>query len=81
VLQLYFGFGHPFDCEVLVNHCLLLDKTVESLRGKPQFLVDHPDVAETFREQAAERIREAYTWDSIADKYEGLFKKMLNLQE
>lgn len=79
------GFGNcilaldtPFSREVLGEYGSLFEKTVESLRDKMQYVVDHPEVAERFRKRAPERIREAYTWDSIGDKYEALFQKMVN---
>lgn len=71
------ALGTPFNREVLADYGVFFEKSVESLRAKLQYIVDHPDVAGEFRERAPERIRKAYTWESVVDKYEALFNKML----
>lgn len=72
----------PFNREVLqgdsgVMYGLTFEKDVEDLRDKIQYIDAHPEVAAEYRTRAPERIREAYTWDRIADEYEALFKRLV----
>ncbi len=48
----------------------------QDLRDKMQYLVDHPEEVKQYQAKAVARIKEAYTWDRIADGYEHLFYKM-----
>jgi len=71
----------PFNREVLqgdsgVMYGLTFERDVEDLRDKIQYIDDHPEVAAEYRARAPQRIREAYTWDHIADEYEALFKRL-----
>jgi len=53
----------------------------ESIRKTMRFLLDHPQEVEAYRRKAVERIREEYKWDVVADKYEGVFRKVTGLSE
>jgi glycosyltransferase involved in cell wall biosynthesis len=68
----------PFNREVLGDYGVLFDKSVGSLKEKLQHIVGHPEIAEGFRHRASCRIKEAYSWESIADKYEVLFQRMIS---
>jgi len=77
------GFGNcvlaldvPFNREVILDYGVLFRKEVEDLRGKIRFLEENPEKAAEFRRRAPERIREAYTWEKIADQYEELFRRL-----
>jgi len=48
----------------------------KDLRDKLQYLVDKPKIVKEYQSKAVARIKEAYTWDRIADGYEKLFVKM-----
>jgi glycosyltransferase involved in cell wall biosynthesis len=48
----------------------------KDLRDKMQYLVDRPEIVKQYQEKAVARIKEAYTWDRISDRYEDLFLKM-----
>lgn len=48
----------------------------KDLRDKMQYLVDHPEIVKQYQEKAVARIKEAYTWDRISDRYENLFLKI-----
>jgi len=48
----------------------------QDLRDKMQYLVDNPAVVESYRSKAVARIKQAYTWDRIAENYEKLFYRM-----
>lgn len=48
----------------------------KDLRDKMQYLVDRPEIVKQYQEKAVARIKEAYTWDRISDRYEDLFRKM-----
>lgn len=77
------GFGNcilaldvPFNREVLLDYGLYFRADAEDLRAKIQRLDDRPDEAESFRRRAPERIREAFTWEMIADRYQELFLRL-----
>jgi len=71
----------PFNREVLKNglYGLLFEKSVDDLREKMKYLLENPDRVDSMKKKAPERIQEAYTWESIINKYEILFKDLLNL--
>jgi glycosyltransferase involved in cell wall biosynthesis len=78
------GFGNcvlalntAFNGEVLQDYGILFENDEIDLASKIQFIEDRPEVAANYRARAPERIREAYTWDSIADQYEELFLQLL----
>jgi glycosyltransferase involved in cell wall biosynthesis len=66
----------PFNREVLQNYGIMFEHNPEDLRQKLQFIEENPGVAAQYREQAPQRIREAYTWEHITDQYEDLFHKL-----
>lgn len=68
----------PFNREVIGESGLYFEKNIEDLRQKIQFLEDNPQAVEEFRRRAPGRIREAYTWEMVADQYEHLFSKMVS---
>ncbi|RMF69876.1 MAG: glycosyltransferase family 1 protein [Calditrichaeota bacterium] len=43
---------------------------------KMQYLLDHPEVVEEYREKAVERVRTNYSWEKVAQDYEDLFVRM-----
>ena len=49
----------------------------DALRLVLQQLLQQPDQVERFRVEAAERAARYYTWDAVADAYEGLFYDVL----
>ena len=42
-----------------------------------QRLEDQPELVESYRARASNRVREAYTWDHITDGYEALFQAVV----
>jgi glycosyltransferase involved in cell wall biosynthesis len=70
----------PFNREVLNDYGLMFEGDVEDLRRQLQHVEDNPEVARRFRERAPERIREAYTWEHIADQYEDYFQELVSLR-
>ncbi len=66
-----------FNREVLQDYGLLFERQAEDLRRQLQALEGSPAMAEEFRRRAPERIRQAYTWDHIADRYEEFFSKLI----
>ena len=48
-----------------------------ALRQVLERLLAHPELASDYRERAAARVREHYTWDKIADQYEALCYRTL----
>jgi len=71
----------PFSREVLQGYGVLFEKDPTNLAEKIQFIEDHPDVAQRYRVRAPQRIREAYTWEYIADQYEELLLQLVSGQD
>jgi Glycosyltransferase len=71
------SFNGVYNTEVVGDAALLYEKSLEDLREKIQYIVDHPEVAKEYRKKAVERIKECYTWDKITDGYERMFKNIM----
>jgi glycosyltransferase involved in cell wall biosynthesis len=67
----------PFNVEPLQNYGILFEHDVDDLARKLQEIEDHPEAAAQYRRRAPERIREAYTWEGIADQYEEFFLRLV----
>jgi len=52
---------------------------VESLGEKLNYLIGHPDVVEEYRGRAVARVKDAFGWGGIADTYEALFQKLVEI--
>jgi glycosyltransferase involved in cell wall biosynthesis len=72
------AYNVSYNAEVVGSSALLYEKSVEDLRQKMQFIVDHPEEAKRYRQKAVARIQEAYTWDRIAEGYERMFTNIIN---
>lgn len=48
----------------------------DSLRQQLQYLLDHPDVVEKYREIVKRRVHRHYSWDKVTSDYEKLFTKV-----
>jgi glycosyltransferase involved in cell wall biosynthesis len=72
------AYNVPFNAEVVGSAAVLYEKSVEDLRRKLQFIVDHPDEASRYRQKAVARIKEAYAWDKIAEDYERMFNNIIS---
>ncbi len=73
---LYLDTGYRFNAEVAGDAGIPYPKNVEALRDLMQHLVDHAEEVIKYRRRGPERIREGYTWDIIADRYEKLCCKL-----
>jgi glycosyltransferase involved in cell wall biosynthesis len=71
------SYNGIYNTEVVGAAALLYEKSVEDLREKIQFIVDHPEAVKEYRKKAIERIKECYTWDKITDGYERMFKNIM----
>jgi len=49
----------------------------ESLTEKMNELIAQPKVIEEYRAKAVERVKEAYGWEKITDRYEELFRELM----
>ena len=49
---------------------------VKDLREKLQFLLDHPETAEQFREESSSYILDKYSWDACVDQLEQVFQSL-----
>ena len=67
----------PFNVEPLQKYGILFEHDVNDLARKLQEIEDHPETAAVYRRRAPERIREAYTWEGIADQYEEFFLRLV----
>jgi glycosyltransferase involved in cell wall biosynthesis len=45
----------------------------ESLEEKLNYLIEHPDVVEEYRGKAVARVKDAFGWGGVTDRYEELF--------
>lgn len=63
------AFNTPFNSEVLGRYGILF-ATAEDLAAKIALIESDQELAQSYRDGAANRIREAYTWDHITDQYE-----------
>jgi glycosyltransferase involved in cell wall biosynthesis len=77
------GFGNcvlalntPFNQEVLQDYGVLFERDPIDLARQLQYIEDHPEQAAEFRLAAPRRIRDTYTWETIADQYEELFLEL-----
>ena len=60
----------PSNAEVLGDYGILFERDAEDLHCKLAYVEHRPEVAEAYRRRARERIREAYSWETIAEQYE-----------
>jgi glycosyltransferase involved in cell wall biosynthesis len=66
----------PFNVEPLQNYGILFEHNADDLARKLQEIDDHPEIAAEYRRRAPERIREAYSWDTITEQYEEFFLRL-----
>ncbi|MGA3171949.1 MAG: glycosyltransferase [Chthoniobacteraceae bacterium] len=48
----------------------------ESLGEKMNFLIDHPEVIEEYRQKSVARVKQAFDWQKITGQYEALFQQL-----
>ncbi len=60
----------PSNAEVLVDYGIFFEDDVHDLSRKLQYIEDHPEVAQSLRQRAPDRIRHRYDWEKITDEYE-----------
>jgi glycosyltransferase involved in cell wall biosynthesis len=66
----------PFNVEPLQSYGILFEHDVDDLACKLQEIDNHPEIAAEYRRRAPERIREAYSWETITDQYEEFFLRL-----
>lgn len=69
---LYLDVGYQFNTRVVGDYGIPFQKDADDLRKQMQELADDPERAKDFRERSPKRIKEAYTWDQVTDRYEEL---------
>jgi len=67
----------PSNAGVLSDYGILFEGDAEDLQGKLEYIEHHPEIAEAYRRRAPERIREAYSWETITDQYEEFFLRLM----
>jgi glycosyltransferase involved in cell wall biosynthesis len=67
----------PSNAGVLSDYGILFEQDAEDLHRKLEYLEHHPEVTEAYRRRAPERIRDAYSWESITDQYEEFFLRLV----
>lgn len=65
-----------FSREVLDNCGIYYNKNSHNLTEKMQWALTNQNRLDSFKITARERIRERYSWDSVADDYERMFYEM-----
>jgi glycosyltransferase involved in cell wall biosynthesis len=66
----------PFNAEVVADAALLYRKDPADLAEKMQLITDDPGLAQTYRDRAPRRVKEAYQWPMVTDDYERLFNRL-----
>lgn len=70
--------GTPENIEVVGDAGVIYKKNdVNDLRKKLQYVIDHSNVLSIYSAKAQDRIKQNYSWDVVADKYEDLFMYLL----
>ena len=75
------ALGTAFNQEVLQDYGILFENDAADLARKMQNVEEHPEIASEFRLRAPQRIRAAYTWETITDQYEEIFLQLANGQD
>ena len=68
----------PYNVEVVGDAGIPFSKYRDDLTNKLQDLIDNPTKRKTFQKRAVERIKRYYSWEDVTDKYERLFKQVIN---
>jgi glycosyltransferase involved in cell wall biosynthesis len=71
------AYNVSYNAEVVGSSAILYEKSVEDLRQKIQYIIDHPEKAALYRSKAVARVQEAYTWEKITTGYERMFFNIL----
>lgn len=70
--------GTPENIEVVGDTGLIYKKNdVNDLKEKMQYVISNPNIIQSYRQRAQERVKENYSWEVITDKYEQLFKSLV----
>jgi glycosyltransferase involved in cell wall biosynthesis len=64
------------NAEVLGDYGVFFERDADDLLRKLQYVEDHPEVADAYRQRARERIREKYGWQRTSDLYEEFFLRL-----
>jgi glycosyltransferase involved in cell wall biosynthesis len=72
--------ANPFNAEVLGEYGLLF-QDAENLAQKMDLIERDPELAESYRKRAPERVRSVYNWDRITSQYEELFQQLVDGQD
>lgn len=68
----------PYNLEVVDKSAIIFDKSVEDLRQKIQYVIQHPNIRRKYQESSIERIKKYYSWDKVIKSYEEVFKESLS---
>jgi glycosyltransferase involved in cell wall biosynthesis len=75
------AFASPFNREVLTGRDAVLHGELfadeDELACILQRFEDQPELVESYRARAQNRVREAYTWEQITDGYEAVFHEVV----
>lgn len=71
------AYETPENVEV-VGRAAILYSDVADLTSRLQEVVEDSSEVDQYRTAAQDHVRREYSWESITDKYEGLFRKMTN---
>ncbi|MBI5204629.1 MAG: DUF1972 domain-containing protein [Nitrospirae bacterium] len=65
-----------FSRDVLRNSGVYYSKSVDSLAEKMKWALEHPAELSGYKKSAMELIRKYYSWDTITEQYETLFREL-----
>lgn len=68
--------GTTDNAYVVQDAALTYKLTDEDLKGKLEYLEQHPDRVEELRRLAVERCQQGYSWDRLADDYESVLRNI-----
>ncbi|MGE3551125.1 MAG: DUF1972 domain-containing protein [Geobacter sp.] len=67
-----------FSRDVLADAGVFFERTVQGLADQMQWSLNNCGLLSAYKFKAIERIKAYYTWDKVADDYEGMFLDMIS---
>jgi len=71
------ALNRAFNAEVVGQTGIMWEKSVEHLREKMQYVLEHPSTVRDYARQAAERVHMHYQWDAATDAHEQCFARVV----
>lgn len=68
----------PFSHDVLQDSGIFFKKNPDDLAAKMRWALDNSKELDSYKKRAVDRITSFYSWDSVSDRYESLFRELTN---